>query len=367
MINLLSIIPNTEDATSFYRACGPLAGVRKDEEIHLVFANKITWATVTMQDAVFIQRPFLGEHLAAAQMANRCKRPLWIDFDDYLFGVPRDNPCYKAYMTPEAHEHIAKIMGMADAITFSTPRLKELMHTIYDTIRKHKPKYKLPVMNAKSFVVPNAFNDLMFPFEPATKNHKMIMWRGSNTHQHDLLTYGGEMLELAQEHPDWTWSFLGYDPFFITQAMPKKSAVIIDPLEIGEYFEFIKVVQPAIQVVPLSRHDFNECKSNIAWIEATYAGAVTVAPDWPEWRRPGVVTYSNPHEFKACLKFLMENPGNLAKMHEMSVEFISKHLLLSDVNVQRRLIIRGMLDDVSWPDGGEVPNTEGVRVSEERQ
>jgi hypothetical protein len=45
-------------------------------------------------------------------------------------------------------------------------------------------------------------------------------------------------------------------------------------------------------MVPLHVSDFNRAKSNIGWIEAVHAGAITVAPDFQEWRRPGVINYA---------------------------------------------------------------------------
>jgi hypothetical protein len=51
----------------------------------------------------------------------------------------------------------------------------------------------------------------------------------------------------------------------------------------------LRGTSPDYIVVPLVNDAFNRCKSNIAWIEATNAGAVTIAPSYlPEFRGPAM-------------------------------------------------------------------------------
>ena len=56
-INLLAVIPNTEDATSFYRAIGPLGQLRKImPELNIISGvQRFTWAVMQMSDIVFLQ------------------------------------------------------------------------------------------------------------------------------------------------------------------------------------------------------------------------------------------------------------------------------------------------------------------------
>ena len=68
----------------------------------------------------------------------------------------------------------------------------------------------------------------------------------------------------------------------------------------------VSIVTNWLAVVPLKDNLFNHAKSNLAWIEATCAGAMTLAPDWPEWRRPGVSNYESPLNFKKLLRERLE-------------------------------------------------------------
>jgi hypothetical protein len=95
--------------------------------------------------------------------------------------------------------------------------------------------------------------------------------------------------------------------------------------------------------VPLADSIFNRCKSNIAWIEGSFAGAVCLVPDWEEWQMPGTVRYSNPAEYGEKMKLLLNNNFNYRKYNDLSWEYIMDNLTLSRVNGQRIEILKGLV------------------------
>jgi hypothetical protein len=108
-----------------------------------------------------------------------------------------------------------------------------------------------------------------------------------------------------------------------------------------------------VHIVPLRDNAFNRCRSNLAWIEATCAGAVVIAPDWEEWRRPGIMNYTDAEGFRRTLRGVMEQyaMGLVKKTDErqehfnveMSRAYIEQHLQLDKVNEARWGIINGMI------------------------
>lgn len=288
--------PGPTDATSFYRGIRPLARLKKqlDFPLYLSFVGETNWASLDLVDAAFMQRPFTPNHLQTAHLIKQQRLPLWVDYDDFLFAVPRDNPTFEIYGKEAVHKNIAQICAMADIITVSTPEL-------------HKQLAKL---NPNIVVVPNAIDDARFsaPVFGKEPRKKIILWRGSKTHTRDLMEYANEIVDLAAEAPDWTWTFIGDNPWFITERMNPKNVIATEGIDIHEYFHAIRLMRPRIQMVPLVDSTFNRCKSNIAWIEGTYAGAMTLAPDWEEWRQPGATTYATKKEFKDRLRHMMNVP-----------------------------------------------------------
>lgn len=335
-MNLYCYIPEHADATSFYRAVHPLSALRK-----LIPTLNITHHTsiikhgdIAHQDVCFIQRPSGEEHLALVKMCKDLKVKVWVDFDDNFFCVPPSNQCYKMYSSQKTQETIAKIIHEADAVSVSTLQLAK------DLLRFRKDGDTIEV-------IPNAFNDYLFPItketKPQFKPHQVIMWRGGKSHEKDLHTFASAIEKSAKRHPMWNYPFMGYEPWFLLERLGKQ-AIHVPGVDILTYFNVIKIANPNIAYACLTDIPFNRCKSNISWIENTYAGAVCIGPEFEEWKRPGMVTYSKPEQLSDIIDYLIESgPHELAKQHAYSWEYISDTLMLSRVNEQRKSLLCGLL------------------------
>jgi hypothetical protein len=329
VISLMCLLPQQHDATSFYRGAGPLGSLKRQRgDLTLSFpTGAVNWSHLNMVDAVFMQRPFQPTHLELAKMAKRGGRPLWIDYDDDLFNVPTDNPTHTLYSRDQVQKNIAQIVAMADVVTVSTSELKRRLDPLNEDIR----------------IVPNAIDEELFGYrswEPE-KRSKCVMWRGSATHARDLAIYSSEIIELAHEFPEWTWTFLGTNPWFITDAIPSDRCTVIEPLDVLEYFEFIHGVRARVQMVPLHDSPFNRAKSNIAWIEGTFAGSACVVPNWEEWQRPGVFAYKSKESFKRQMSLLLSEKEPELELVSVraSWDHVTHNLRLERVNHLRSEVI----------------------------
>ena len=221
---------------------------------------------------------------------------------------------------------VAECIATADVVTVSTPFLLE----------------KLAPLNTNIVVIPNALNTKLFDIEApvvAVEQNNVILWRGSATHRADYSTVAEQVVELANrpEMKSWAWVFLGDRPWF-TELMPPKNVVCMEPLDVIEYHSFIKTLKPALMFVPLVENDFNKCKSNCAWLEASYAGACVVSTDLPEWLQLGITT-SHALTFGEILTSLVEKPSRRAYMANVSREYIRENLTLEKVNKKRMEVI----------------------------
>jgi hypothetical protein len=114
----------------------------------------------------------------------------------------------------------------------------------------------------------------------------------------------------------------------------------IDPTLIAEYFGIIRELKPRLVVAPLWDCPFNHSKSNIAWIEAVYSGALCLAPAWPEWERPGCLNYRNAAEFSAAMDAVMSMPD--AEVEDLNLKawrWIQNNVVLSRVNNRREKLV----------------------------
>lgn len=331
MISLLVHCPKPNDPTSFYRGVDVIGDLKcRSRDLSISFINEITRATLRMVDAVFLQRPSTRQHLAMARLCRAARKPLWVDYDDDLTCVPADNPTHPVYSSPEVQKNLREIVSLADTVTVSTKRLGA----------------RVAELGAKRVrVVPNAFDDHLFHRDVTEgERPRVIVWRGSPTHQRDLAHFAEPILELAHAHKEWAWNFVGWNPWFLTEEMPKDRCFFTPGLPIEEYFGYVQKLAAPIQIVPLYDNEFNRSKSNIAWIEGTFAGSACIVPNWEEWQRPGAVTYDSREQFHTNLKALMEDEqAPIPEISQASWEHIEQNLLLSKVNETRREVLEELI------------------------
>jgi len=315
-IKIVSSIPH--GACSFYRSHGVFPRIVETEGV-----QTLSWQILMDADVLYLERPDTPAFHEAGKIAKEMGVKLWVDFDDNLFCLPAYNPHLHFY-NRATQKIIIKNIQLADIITVATPAIAE----------------ELLCVDKKIDVIPNAHNDYIFPFEYHLSKSNIIIWRGSGTHRGDLLPYSNQIWDVANKSK-WNWEFIGNNLWYITDNIRRKN--ILPEMNLPLYFKTIKNMNPAIYIVPLDFNNFNRSKSNCGWLEMTYAGAVTLAPNMPEWIRPGIVNYDTPEDFQSKLELLMANEGLRERNYKKSFEYIKDNLLLSIVNEQRKQILNKII------------------------
>lgn len=326
-LKLCCRIPSLADTTSFYRAAGPLSDLRKQMDLECYEPSKYNWATMMGADALFMQRPYTKDDVGIMEMALRFKVPVWVDYDDFLFDLPTDNPSYSLYMNEDRQKNMAYIINKANHVTVSTQALKD----------------RLIKFNSKVTVIPNAI-DLKVNSRPRSlpKRQKRVTWRGSRTHHRDVFSVIQSIMLVHKQFPDWEWHFFGDNLWLLTDNMTHLNTFVVEPTDWAEYFDNIFAAAPSIMMAPLHEHGFNHCKSNIAWIEAAYAGAPTIAPDWPEWNRPGCLNYKSEHQFKEIMTAVLSGDVDVEAEAAKAWEYIQEELSLTKVNRLRIEVLKSL-------------------------
>lgn len=330
MYNILEVNPNPNDAMSLYRGRGPINRLQKTHRGELQFhpaGNQINtnWDYVTIFDMVFIMRPSNDQHLNLIKACNTFGIPVWVDYDDLLTDIPQNNPAYfVAQNSPKYIAMMEEILQRCAFATFSTPELKNIMgKNILD----------------KAHVVPNAFDRKMFKNPQPIGIEKKVFWRGGSTHVRDIYEFQGPIREVLR-NSEWFMEFMAHNPMEITDYI---DATFIPYKSKADYFNYLAHVNGKISVVPLSHRpediNFNKCKSNIAWLESTYAGLAVLAPDWDEWKRPGIINYKNKQDFGQKLTSMMKGDYDLESLRQASWKYIREELTLEKTNQTRYELI----------------------------
>lgn len=305
-MRIIAHVPNKEDATSYYRGCGPLSHlVRKNSDISVVYETRFAWSSLIDANILFIQRPSTAQHEALVIYAKSLGLKVWIDYDDDLTCVPTDNPAHGVYESRSVHECIGRIINHANLVTVSTQHLK-------NEIRNQ---------NGNIHVVSNAIDFDLFPFwnkeDINRPRSDHFIWRGSPTHIRDVMSVGDEIISYNSELPT-IFEFIGDRLWMLTDQMDKSKIKFTPPLDIFQYNQHIYRANAKSFIVPLLNNSFNKAKSNITWLEATMSHALTIAPIMPEWISIGAINYSGPGAF-------IEKMNQVNKMtHEETVAAVKK-------------------------------------------
>ena len=320
MKTVLCLFPRKHDATSWYRGLGPMADLQKQGKIRIIEAEDgVDWTDLIGVNLIFMQRPFRKSDCEVMNLAKSLNIKVWIDYDDDLLNVQQDNPVYEVYNRKETKAAVKYLCEQTDVITVSTEKLK--------------------YFREDAIVIPNSLNLDFFKFNEASHKSNNIIWRGSNTHQKDLMLFENEILEVSSE-TDCHFTFIGYKPWFITEKIENKKWIAVSALDVAQYHAFIQGSKSKVYIVPLVDNVFNESKSNIAWIEATLAGSLTVAPNKPEWQRPGVFNYTDNQSFKyQTLKAFKASENKHKELLKLSQDDIIQNFNLKTNNKKRLEII----------------------------
>jgi hypothetical protein len=132
--------------------------------------------------------------------------------------------------------------------------------------------------------------------------------------------------------------FLGYDPWYMRAGEEAKKRISFQPYN-TDYFGFMgqfKRMKPWTHIVPLTDNPFNRAKSNISALEAIYAGAIPIVPDWEEWQIPGAMRYNSFESFGETVKTAMAiQPKAHIFLWDMCISWIRENRILSVTNQAR--------------------------------
>ena len=331
-MKILALSPLAYDATSYYRAFGVFPNLKKKIPDLVVEpymgGGRRTWAELLQYDVLFLQRPAHPDWLKLAQYCKGLGIKVWVDHDDNLFDLPPYNRVADTY-TPQVKKTMLDIMRLADVITVSTEAIKTYFAGIgVDNV----------------VVIPNALNTDLTRMaaaynEPDPTKNDQFVWRGSETHVADCAFFADAMGDAIDRRGKTFWNFFGYNPWQITiNFSPVKWRYHI-PEDIMVYVENLRSIKGQLMHVPLVEDGLNLCKSNIAWIEATAAGMVTLAPDWHEWQKPGVLNYKSIDEYGSLL---MRPLDDAKERWAASRDYIMENLTLDKVNEQRATILNNL-------------------------
>lgn len=312
-----SIVPN--DTTAFWRSSGvfPYINSPEFELIDISEIKNFSWDVFTGVSIFIFQRPFSSEHASLIVLAKDMGVKIILDYDDNLFAVDSYNPTYGMYQNNQ--KSLFDCIRIADELWVSTKSIAD--------------EYKHP----NTWVIPNSHNDYMFPVKDKkafNPKGKTAIWRGGSSHRADIYENGDKLIETINNNKDWNFKFIG-DRFEYIEQRTGDNHHIVGGQTIFQYFKWLNFENPQILFFPLCNTKFNQGKSNISWIEVTYAGGVLFGNmKLPEFNLNSIQPIEALWEGDDFLHWEMINEV-LYQYNQDSWKYIKDNLLLSNVNVKR--------------------------------
>ncbi len=344
-MKILYVCKNGFSPVKIYRGEGVLNRLKKlDPTVEVVYPGREPWVDLLGADLVYFMRCTFDEEVKLAEDALMMGVPIWYDIDDDVFNLPAPNPASQQ-MTQHRADNVVWFLKNAQAVTVSTNYMK-------DIVVKHRG-HDLGVT-----VVPNALDDYAFPYydmypgEDAESIQKNMGWRGGVTHQGDILEFAGGFWEFLEKTKAGL-HFEGYDPWYLAKGLPwvptkadYTNRVYFKPYR--DYYGYMinhrELQPPWAQAVPLIDNSFNRAKSNIAALEAFFAGAVIVAPlGWEEWEPFEGCFYHGPEDFAKAMVNAIEVPAiERESIWRRNLQIIQKRYILSVTNQARLAVAKGL-------------------------
>ena len=223
------------------------------------------------QDTIFAQ--WMADYSAVSEVSSAKSRGVRIvyDMDDNYEDVPLDNPSRDVVdVCGISAMHAAA--SLADCITVTTDRLASRVRTFFPGI---------PVV-----VIPNSLNTAeegwRKPEDCGSKDGFVkIFWAGGVSHRRDLQVCLSAVDSILHDYPNAMFITAGYKSPDIESISSKphwKGRYFhLGGVDSYMYFEKLKTLDVDIGIAPLEDTEFNQCKSNIKFVEYTMAGMPTVA------------------------------------------------------------------------------------------
>ena len=321
MKNVFYLGMSEDDAVPFYRTNGVLPFIKSNDiSIKNIFNYSRTygWENLIGADVFIIQRPYHEHHANLIRIAKDIGIKVICDYDDDLLNIPVHNPSYNINM--ENRYSIFDCIKLADEVWASTPSIKEQYSRLNDNIH----------------VIPNAHNDFVFPLDKKKNynhNTKIASYRGGVSHDYDVYSNYEEIISTINNTSDWEFRFHG-SRFKAIEIKTKDNHTYTEPMTLMQFFKTYYDLNANIAFFPLLNNVFNHGKSNISFLEATYAGAAFMGNrDLPEFNHDFVIDISC--DFRDMF-FAHEGEYRLLeKMNNDAWDWILENRLLSDINKLR--------------------------------
>ncbi|WFP51675.1 glycosyltransferase [Methylomonas sp. EFPC3] len=246
-------------------------------------------------DLIIIQRDFPSKKTAKLLLSLlNMGIPIVYDLDDLLLDNQPEHPRFFYFKT--VSPYIKWLIKEVDLITVSTIALKNEL----------TPHTQRPI-----YVIQNLLNHNLFIEQPKPRHDIFnILISGTPTHQEDWSIIEEPVFDILKAYKDRVNVIFFGDAPKAFRNHPSVSSIDFKP-NYKDYASYLKSLDIHIALVPLKDTKFNQCKSNIKWLEYSAAGIPGIYSDITPYRScidnglNGILVNNNPKSWFLAIESVL--------------------------------------------------------------
>lgn len=284
--NIIYVKEVFENSTFRYRTYNVMEAMKGNSKYHVTCFNggelSLLMKYIEKVDLVILQRCKWSFELGNfIHYIKEHKILVYYDMDDLIYDpkyVPDylNNTGYYDELRMDMHFAMAaryqQIAKMCDGFLVTTEKLQEKISQDF-----HK----------KAFIYYNFLNQeqesiaqSILEIKENTKDRKKFIigyFSGSNSHARDLEMVEDAIVRLMEKYDDIYLNIVGYMNLSKNfKKLKEQGRIIISPFVTYQELEYL-IARVDVNIIPLQKNEFNDCKSELKYFEASIVNTVTVA------------------------------------------------------------------------------------------
>lgn len=250
-------------------------------------------------DVVFLGRAGGNDLVAMIQTLRAHGKKVVYDLDDNMFGISPLSPHYKDFgimpvefdtddggkgylwqdgksgfdvmRNRQMRKSFIEIIRAVNCVTVTTEPLAEIYRRMNDNVH----------------IIPNSIDFGVWEKPPIHKDGDEIrlLYTGAANHQEDWLFISPVLADLQKTYPKLKIVLLGMDWSNIQNGIDYSRVEVHGWCDIEAYPYKLQTLCCDIGIAPISKIDFNECRSSIKWLEYSALKMATVATNYGPYKR----------------------------------------------------------------------------------
>ena len=223
-----------------------------------------TWLSPIVQEAIHIADVVVMcqvswyDFLPILAARKRAGLATIYEINDNFLALQSWNPAAGFYGDPSNRALTQQLAHEADGLLMCSPGLVK----------------RFARLNKTYCVLPNQLWDTPTP-PKRPKGPLRIGWAGSGGHREDIRWVASVLCDLLHRHPEVTCAIMAQSEVHaMFDAAPQERLRLLPPGSLDDYQTFLRTLD--IGLAPLLPTEFNQCRSDVKYLEYAAAGAVPV-------------------------------------------------------------------------------------------